>query len=183
MDIVTPELIDEFWFSERVRPLWFDSTPAFDDEIRDRFEETWRRAKDGGYKSWRQTALGSLALVIVFDQFPLNMYRGKPDSFSTEARAREVAEAAIERGFDLELTPQQQAFLYMPYMHSESLADQNRSVRLFDKPGLEENLKFAHHHCEIVRRFGRFPHRNAILGRASTREERDWLASDEAFLG
>jgi len=121
--------------------------------------------------------------VIVLDQFPLNLFRGQPESFATEAAARFVADRAIARGFDRTLPPVQRQFLYLPFMHGEALADQERSVRLYQQPGLEEGLRFARHHHDLIARFGRFPHRNTILGRASTAEERAYLASPEAFHG
>jgi uncharacterized protein (DUF924 family) len=171
----------EFWFTEPASRYWFSSTPAFDAEIRERFESVWTQARDGALSGWEQTPDGSLALVIVLDQFPLNMYRGLAISFSTEAQARAVAGRAIRRGFDRQLHRERLAFLYLPYMHSEKLADQQRSVELFEAAGLVRNLEFARGHREIVRRFGRFPHRNRILGRASSAEELAWLASAEAF--
>ena len=176
------ELID-FWFSPRVEKLWFNSTPAFDQELRDRYADTYVAACRGECDVWQTSPLGALALVIVFDQLPLNIFRGQPQSFASEARARAVAEKAIANGFDTRLRDAQKAFLYLPYMHSENLADQDRSIELFTEAGLESNLRFARHHREIVRRFGRFPHRNAILGRQSTAEELTWLASKEAFKG
>jgi uncharacterized protein (DUF924 family) len=124
-----------------------------------------------------------LALAIVLDQLPLNMYRGRPEAFSTEQRAVAVAKQAIAQGFDKQIPKDRLMFLYLPLMHSECLADQDRSVALFAAAGLAENLRFAEHHREIVRRFGRFPHRNAILGRASTPAELDYLASPQAFKG
>ena len=180
---LTPQQINEFWFSAAARPLWFRSTPEFDQAIRHRFETTWQQARDGKLQHWQESAQGVLALVIVLDQFPLNMYRGEPTSFSTEAAARDVAATAISHGWDQTLTGEQKAFLYLPFMHSESLADQDRSVALFSAAGLESNLPWAHHHRDIVRRFGRFPHRNAILGRISSAEEQAYLNSEEAFLG
>jgi uncharacterized protein (DUF924 family) len=175
--------INEFWFSERVRPLWFRSTPEFDTQLRERFLATWQAATAGELDGWRDCAEGALALVIVLDQFPLNMFRGEARSFSTEQRAREVAAEAVARGFDQELDKSRLAFLYLPFMHSEDPADQERSVALFEAAGLQDNLHFAHHHRELIRRFGRFPHRNAILGRESSAEELEYLASKEAFLG
>jgi uncharacterized protein (DUF924 family) len=178
---MTPETVLEFWFSDSARPLWFNSTPAFDQQVHRRFESTWRDAREGRLSAWEDTPQGALALVIVLDQFPLNMFRGKAVQYSTEALARAVAGRAIARGHDRELSKQQLAFLFLPYMHSEALADQDRSVELFSAAGLDENLEFAHGHREIVRRFGRFPHRNRLLGRDSTLQEIDWLASDEGF--
>jgi uncharacterized protein (DUF924 family) len=119
----------------------------------------------------------------LLDQLPLNMYRGQAHSFTTEASARAVAERAIARGWDRALTDEGRAFLYMPFMHSESLDDQDRAVALYEAAGLMHKAQWACHHRDIVRHFGRFPHRNAILGRESTPEERDWLVSDEAFRG
>jgi uncharacterized protein (DUF924 family) len=179
----TPAPLLDFWFSPRVEKLWFHSTPAFDDELRQRFTVTYTSACNNELESWEQSAHGALALVILFDQIPLNIFRGEAQSFATESRARAVAERAIVRGFDAELTDSQKAFLYLPYMHSEQLADQDKSVELFKQAGLANNLRFAEHHREIVRRFGRFPHRNAILGRPSTPEELAWLSSKEAFKG
>lgn len=176
------EIID-FWFSDEVRQRWFKSTLEFDRQLTERFEETWERARRGDLDHWMQTAEGCLALVIVLDQFPLNMYRGSAKSFSTEAHSREVARQALEQGFDTAMPPEQKAFLYMPFMHSEDLADQDLCLQLFDQPGLESNLRFARHHRGVIEKFGRFPHRNAPLGRDSTPAENDYLGSREAFTG
>ena len=172
-----------FWFSDTVRPLWFKSTPEFDNQLRDRFETLWQDAAEGKLDSWAENAEGVMALVILLDQIPLNIYRGKAHGFSTEAKARQIAGKAIDKGWDTTMPDEQKAFLYMPFMHSESLEDQDRAVALYQGAGLEDNLKFAHHHRDIIRRFGRFPHRNAILGRKSTAAELTYLASDEAFRG
>ena len=130
-----------------------------------------------------ETARGCLALVIILDQFPLNMFRGEARSFATEARSREVARRAIEKGFDKELPVEQCAFLYMPFMHSEDLADQKLGLELFNQPGLESNLRFARHHHAIIETYGRFPHRNKALGRSNTEAETEYLNSKEAFTG
>lgn len=172
-----------FWFSDRVRPMWFHSTPEFDDEMRERYLGTWCAATVGKLDNWCEHAEGALALVIVLDQFPLHMFRGKAESFSTGAKALEVAADAVASGYDKAVERSHLPFLYMPFMHSEDPADQNRSVELFEAAGLEENSRFARHHRDLIRRFGRFPHRNAILGRASTDEELAYLASKEAFHG
>ncbi len=181
--VVTAKEIIEFWFSARVQPLWFQSTSAFDAELTQRFLPIWQAACRGELAEWEMTAEGALALVICMDQLPLNMFRGRSESFSSEAAARAVAGRAIAHGFDQRLDAAQKAFLYMPYMHSETLADQKCGLALFRAAGLDENLKFAEHHCDIVRRFGRFPHRNAILGRENTAQESVYLASDEAYHG
>ncbi len=173
----------EYWYSPRISQCWFASTPVLDDEIRARFEALWRGAAAGELDAWSETPEGALALAIVLDQLPLNMFRGKPAAFATEQRAVEVARQAIARGDDQHLPRDRVLFLYMPLMHSENLADQDQSVALFQSAGLVSNLRFAEHHRGIVRRFGRFPHRNVILGRVSTAEERAYLASPEAFKG
>jgi len=180
---MSPDDVLSLWFSERVKPLWFNSTPEFDAELRERFDDTLRAAARGELDDWARTPEGALALVIVLDQLPLNIYRGRPEAFATEAASRRVAAAAIERGLDQAMTDTQRAFLYLPFMHSEALADQERSVTLFEQAGLTDNVKWARHHREIVRRFGRFPHRNAILGRDSTPEELAYLSSEEGFRG
>jgi uncharacterized protein (DUF924 family) len=179
----TPDELVEFWFSERVRSLWFNATPEFDAELREKYLDVYRAALKGELADWAETAKGALALVICLDQLPLNMLRGKVESFAGEAPSRQIAEAAIEQGFDQSLTDSQKVFLYMPYMHSENVADQDRVLELFDQAGLLDNLRWAKHHRDIVVRFGRFPHRNAVLGRESTAEEQVWLNSDEAFKG
>jgi uncharacterized protein (DUF924 family) len=173
----------EFWFSGRMKARWFHSTPELDQEIRNRFESLWEDAAGGRLAAWSATARGALALVIMLDQLPLNMFRGSPESFSTEAASREVANEAIGKGLDEELAPEERAFLYMPFMHSESLEDQDRSMELFSKPGLQHNLTWARHHREIIARFGRFPHRNEILNRTSSPEEKAWLQSEEGYGG
>lgn len=173
----------EFWFADTMRPAWFRSTPQIDGQIRMRFEDTWRAAAEGRLDHWQDSADGALALAIVLDQFPLNMFRGRRESFATEAQAIAVAKKAIDEGLDQQLATERVAFLYMPLMHSERLADQDLSLRLFEAAGLQDNLRFARHHHELIRRFGRFPHRNEILGRTSTVLEQIYLASDEAFTG
>lgn len=179
----TPEAILEFWFSDTVRKRWFAATRGFDEALKQRFESAWEAAARGELSHWEASAEGALALVIVLDQFPLNMFRGRPESFATEAASRAVAERAIDRGFDQRLDDQGKAFLYLPFMHSESLADQERSVALYEAAGLTDSLKWARHHRELVRRFGRFPHRNAILGRESTPAEIAYLGDASAFRG
>ena len=179
----TPDEVLAFWFNEPISSHWFSSTPEIDALIRDKFESLWATASNNGLDEWREMVTGSLALVIILDQFPLNMYRGEAISFSTEALAVDVSLAAIKKGFDQQLDSQQKAFLYMPLMHSESMQHQALSVELYEKAGLESNARFARHHRDIIRRFGRFPHRNAILGRESSPDELEYLESKEAFKG
>lgn len=165
----------DFWFSEHAKPLWFVSTPEFDEEIRQQFEQIWLDAAKGDLDHWRETAKGSLALVIVLDQFPLNMYRGDGKRYSTEAKARDIASYAIEHKLAEQLQAPELALLYLPFMHSEDIKDQNYAIELYDAAGLTENAKFARHHHGVVARFGRFPHRNEELGRVSTTEELEYL--------
>lgn len=183
MASATASSVLDFWFAPGMERRWFRSSPSLDRQIRDRFEVVWEAAAAGELDDWSQTADGALALVIVLDQLPLNMFRADPKAFSTEAKAIAICKQAVDRGCDRQLPIERVAFLYMPLMHSESLADQDRSVELFEAAGLEDNLRFARHHRDLIRRFGRFPHRNAILGRRSTAEERDYLASKHAFTG
>ena len=183
MQTESPEELIEFWFSEPVEKLWFKSTPEFDTQLRERYLDIYEYAKHGHLDDWRETPLGSLALVILLDQIPLNIFRGEPESFSTEDHARRVASIAIKHGFDRELSDRQKVFLYMPFMHSENLQDQDVAIRLFEQAGLQNNLRYARHHRGIIARFGRFPHRNRILGRASSSDEMAYLDSPEAFHG
>jgi uncharacterized protein (DUF924 family) len=178
-----PQKIIDFWFADDVRKLWFNSTAKFDRSLRERFEDILKQADQGELDHWMETAAGCLALVIILDQFPLNMFRGNAQSFATEARSRDVARVAIVKGFDKALPAEQQAFLYMPFMHSEAIADQEQALELFAKPGMESNLRFSRHHHAIVETYGRFPHRNSVLGRTSTAAEIEYLNSREAFNG
>ena len=143
------ELLD-FWFSNDARGYWFRPTLDFDQEITARFAEIWGDARQGLRPDWQQSAEGTLALVILLDQFPRNMFRGQPDSFSTGAAALLIAERAINRGLDARLFNEQKVFLYLPYMHSELIAHQERSVSLFEQANLTGNLKWAKHHRDIV---------------------------------
>jgi uncharacterized protein (DUF924 family) len=179
--MMQPEAIINFWFSPPMSQYWFASTQEIDQQIRDQYEDVWKAAANGDLNAWRQTPEGCLALAIILDQFPLNMYREDERRYSTEQMAVDVALHAVSEGFDQALPNHQKAFLYMPLMHSEFPEHQDTSVALFDAAGLEDNLKFAEHHREIVQRFGRFPHRNEALGRASTQEELDWLASEDGY--
>lgn len=175
--------IINFWFSEQTKPLWFNSTSDFDALLNEKYLGVYTEARNLKLKDWQAASLGALALVIILDQFPLNMFRGQPQSFETEALSREIAAQAVNQGFDAELSIEQKAFLYMPYMHSENMADQEQSLILFNQDGLESNYRFAQHHYEIVKQFDRFPHRNKILGRENTEAEIDYLNSDGAFKG
>ena len=178
-----PQAIIDFWFADETRKLWFNSTSKFDRSLSERFMHSWERACRGELDHWMETGEGCLALVIILDQFPLNMFRGSAQCFTSEAQSRVVATVAIERGFDKELPAEQRTFMYMPFMHSEDLKDQELALKLFDQPGLESNLRFARHHHSIIEKYGRFPHRNAHLGRDNTDAEIEYLNSKEAFNG
>lgn len=171
-------MVDEvlsFWFSRRVEPLWFRSDPALDAEIRGRFGGLVAAAGAGERDGWLATPTGALALVILLDQFPRNIYRGTPAAFAADAKARVVADRALALGHDRQVEPARRMFFYLPFEHSEQLADQERSLALFTALGDAELLDYAVRHHDIIARFGRFPHRNAVLGRPSTAEERAFL--------
>jgi len=154
---------------------WFKKDAAFDAEIAARFSALWREAVAGRLAAWEDTPEAALALIVVLDQLPRNMFRGKADAFATDALARAVAERAIERGFDQRIAASERIFLYLPFEHSEDLADQERAVALIRTIGNAELDKWAQLHADIIRRFGRFPHRNSALGRTSTPEEQAFL--------
>lgn len=156
--------------------LWFAKEDAFDRRFRERFLALHESAARGDLDGWNATPEGALALVILLDQFPRNAFRGTARMYATDAAARKLADAAIAAGHDRFVAPQLRAFFYLPFGHSEDLADQERAVELC-KPLGGRNLEQAQHHRDIVRRFGRFPHRNAILGRPTTAEETEYLAN------
>lgn len=179
----TPEQILQFWYSKPMNQHWFKSTAKIDADIRRQFEPLWRSAAQGELDSWMQTAQGCLALIILLDQLPLNMFRGEAKSFSTEAQAIECTLYGIVQGFDKQIPQSQLSFFYMPLMHSELMAHQDLSVQMFEQAGLKENARFSQHHRSIIATFARFPHRNALLGRDSTQAELEYLQSDKAFKG
>jgi uncharacterized protein (DUF924 family) len=156
---------------------WFEKDAALDLEIARRFSSFWRAAGAGELGHWEGTPEGALALVIVLDQFPRNMFRGDQRTYATDRLARAVAEHAISRGFDRQVSHTERQFFYLPLMHSENLADQERCLELARHYGDDEFTKYAEQHADIVRRFGRFPHRNAILSRATTPDEQAFLDS------
>ena len=172
--IATSESVLAFW-REAGPEKWFKKDTAFDDEIRARFLETYEAAVAGKLSGWEQTAEGALALTLVLDQFPRNMFRGDARTFAADPLARAVAGRALARGFDRPMALSDRQFLYLPFEHSETLADQERCCALFRSTGDADLLKWAELHADIIRRFGRFPHRNAVLGRATTPEEQAFL--------
>lgn len=172
---MTAQDVLHFWFDQSTPQQWFQKDAAFDTAIRDRFAALHASAAQGELWEWRTTASGRLAEVIVLDQFSRNLLRDQPQAFSQDGMALALAQEAVRQGLDVHLPSTQRAFLYMPYMHSESRRVQAESVRLFTALGNANNLDFAHQHQVIVERFGRFPHRNQVLGRASTPEETTFL--------
>lgn len=171
------ENILAFWIDEVGPEGWYTGGDTLDALCRDLFLEDWDKGRRGGYVQWTITARGALALLILLDQFPRNMFRGEARAFASDARARATAKAAIARGFDLAIGIPARQFFYLPLMHSEVLADQDRCVRLIVMRFAEaEQIRHARAHRDIIRRFGRFPFRNAALGRASTPEEEAWMA-------
>lgn len=154
---------------------WFRRDEAVDSEIRRRFGELHTKAVAGGLDAWRGSANSCLALVILLDQFSRNLHRGDARAFAGDGAARDIADHALRSGFDVEVDAALKAFFYMPFMHSETIADQERCVRLFHAVGDENGLKFAILHRDIIRRFGRFPHRNIALGRTLSPGEAAYL--------
>jgi uncharacterized protein (DUF924 family) len=176
----------DFWFGApgsaergRSRSCWFVKDPAFDTEIRARFLDLYERAAGGGLEDWRRTPLCALALAVVLDQFPRNMFRGEARAFAADPLALRVGRSSVERGFDALLRPVERWFVYLPFEHAEDLAAQRRSLALFGAlPRDADNsgtLDYARRHYDIIARFGRFPHRNSILGRESTADEAEFL--------
>ena len=154
----------KFWFGLNY-DQWFKTDPALDHQIKQRFLKLWSEKRQLPANAFLDDALTALAGVILFDQFPRNMFRDDAEQFATDVLALAVAKGAVDAGLDGQLQPDERAFLYLPFEHSENLDDQNRSILLFTALGDERYLKFAKLHHDIIERFGRFPHRNAILGR------------------
>jgi uncharacterized protein (DUF924 family) len=189
--VSTPSEILNFWFGREgeegyglFREAWFTKDPGFDREVRDRFEGTYEEAAAGRLNHWKDEARSCLALIILLDQFPRNMFRGDPKTYAADDKALEAARHAVEHAYDRELPPYGRLFVYLPFEHSEDLEDQRFSVELFRglaaDIGSEELLDYAVRHLEIIERFGRFPHRNEILGRATTPEEAEFLRGPDS---
>ncbi len=166
----------DFWFNEIDSKQWWVKDLEFDQLIINRFAEIHQQAVLCELFDWRKDTLGRLAEILVLDQFSRNMFRDQPESFASDSLALVLAQEAIVSGADSELTPVQKAFLYMPFMHSESKLIHQRAVELFNGPGMEGNYDFELKHKAIIDRFGRYPHRNAILGRVSTPDEIEFLS-------
>lgn len=161
----------KFWFGCE-RKVWFEKNPAFDDDIRQRFLPDYELGAAGMLGAWKQAPARCLALVVLLDQFPRNMFRDSARAFAADTLARDAARTILERGWDRAMTPDERMFAYLPFEHSEVLQDQELSLKLFEG---NANFEWARKHWEIIRRFGRFPHRNAALGRESTSEEIEFL--------
>ncbi len=173
---ITPSDVLTFWFSDNAKEHWFKKTDAFDNECRDRFGSAAEAAKSGALDHWAETPEGALALVILLDQIPRNIHRGTREAFAGDEKALATAKAAIARGFDVATPSDKRNFFYLPFQHSERLADQERGMELYATNDVDDGLRWMKAHHKIIARFGRFPHRNAILGRASTSEEEGFLS-------
>ncbi|MEM6728483.1 MAG: DUF924 family protein [Pseudomonadota bacterium] len=177
--MVTPDEVLSFWLDEVAPEDWYRASDDLDARVRDRFERAWRSAMEGTYALWLTYASGTLAYIILMDQFPRNMFRDKAEAFASDSVALAASKMGIDKGWDLKIDPPARQFFYLPLMHSECLPDQDRAVRLFADRMAEEGKNNLHHaraHREVIRRFGRFPTRNEALGRRMSSPERDFLA-------
>jgi len=177
----TPADVLDFWFSAGPKK-WFAREDAFDDAIGDRFLTLHGKAANGGIDEWAMNPEGTLALIIVLDQFSRNLYRNSPKAFATDEKALGLSQNLISKRQDIEFPINARLWIYMPFQHSEDLEIQDRSIELFETIDDPENLRFAHIHRDIIQQFGRFPHRNQVLGRTSSAEELKFLA-DGGFSG
>ena len=177
MTEIGPRDVLDFWFKETPTEKWFATDPELDKQIRSRFETLWRKGCAGELDDWENEPNGALALILLFDQFPRNMVRGTGEAFASDAKARDIAKRAIAQRKDLETPASIRSFFYLPLTHSENLADQEACVQLTKERLGEDHATFPYalRHKAAVQRFGRFPARNAALGRASTDEEKDFL--------
>lgn len=164
-----------FWFETLSPKDWWVKEARIDELIKERFLTIHHQAAEGQLSQWRESAEGRLAEIIILDQFSRNIYRDTPRAFACDDMSLSLAEEAVALGVDKQLPSQQRAFLYMPYMHSESLSIHEKAVELFSQDDLSANLEFEWAHKKIIERFGRYPHRNAILGRESNEEELAFL--------
>jgi uncharacterized protein (DUF924 family) len=178
----TKQDVLHFWFVESQPTQWFQKNDLFDKQIRDRFAVTVQMARDGLCDGWAADAEGALALCIVLDQFPRNIFRDSADAFSSDEKALRLAKMALRSGFDQILPPLKRRFLYLPFEHSEDIADQDRAVALFETMREDDPIayEYALRHRDVIARFGRFPHRNAVLGRMNTPDEDLYLSQPGA---
>ena len=177
--ITTPQEVLDFWFVECEPSDWFKKSEEFDNEIRSRFLETYEAIVAGKTTEWRRSAIGRLAEIVVLDQFSRNMFRDDARAFVSDALAVELAKEAMSLWDEFSI--QERSFVVMPFMHSESLAVHDWAAKWFDEPGLERRKKYELQHREIIERFGRYPHRNRVLGRTSTPEEEAFLKEHPGF--
>jgi len=175
MSQITPETVINFWFKQSTPKDWFAKNETFDNKIISQFSETYDAATKGELYDWRLTPDGRLAEIIVLDQFSRNMFRNSSRAFHFDSLAVILSQQAIDLGEDLELPLESRKFVYMPFMHSESLVIHKLAMKAFSQPGLEDNLEYEIRHRQIIERFGRYPHRNIVLGRQSTQAEIDFL--------
>lgn len=178
---ITPQNIIHFWFVENGSEQWFQKNTEFDECIRTKFHTVYDDALHGKTAGWRTTPEGRLAEILILDQFARNMFRGTPQAFAGDQKALALAKDAVATGDDTRLDSTQRQFVYMPFMHSESREVHAEAVALFEKLGNPQALTYELMHKEIIDRFGRYPHRNSILGRASTSEEVEFLKTHEGF--
>lgn len=190
--MIAPDEVLQFWFAAtpgepdygKLRKVWFEKNDAFDNEVRARLHAAHEAAARAQLDEWAASARGALALVILLDQVPRNIFRGTTRAYASDAKAREIAYAAVARGLDRDLLPVERMFLYLPFEHSERIEDQGRGLELFATleafPETKDAMKTARRHYEIIARFGRFPHRNAILGRVTTPEEASFLQEPDS---
>lgn len=170
-----------FWFAEGMEEKWFNGGAAFDEELESRFGALHDQACAGQLDAWSNTHRGALALIILLDQLSRNLHRGTPSAFKQDDKALSLALKALGEGWDQEFSERERQFFYLPLMHSEDPAHQQRCVALYEAIDNENSLKFAREHRDIIERFGRFPHRNAVLGRDSTDEEEAFLKEHKGF--
>ena len=182
MSMVDCNDILNFWFATtdltadlELNETWFRSSDAFDAEIRDKFEATWQAAADGDLDHWMEAPESCVALMVLMDQFPRNMFRGQGRAYATDERARIAARRVLDKGWDQDFGKRFRSFCYLPFEHSEIAADQEQAFTLMESLGEERSMKAAREHLDAIQRFGRFPHRNAALGRTSTPEELEYL--------
>ncbi len=169
-----------FW-EEAGSAKWFNGGEAFDRQCDERLREAHFAAARREYESWMDSAQGALALLILLDQIPRNIFRGSGHAFATDSLALHYAARAVDAGLDRRIEPLLRAFVYLPFEHSEAMDDQQRSVALFATLGNEEYARYAQAHLDVIERFGRFPHRNRALGRTNTPEEQAWLDAGGGF--
>ena len=181
------QIVNDFWFGKpdseiygTSRKEWFIKNPAFDDQVRETLGVFYQQAKSGTLDDWQKFSLGCVALMVLLDQVPRNLFRGSPQAFATDEKALDIAKQAIAQNFDKDLLVVQRLFLYLPFEHSENIEDQRRSLELFARlqgdPISESYIDYAQKHFDVIEQFGRFPHRNKILGRKSTPAELEFLS-------